>query len=916
MGRVSVISPDGTWGTVDEAELDHALTAGYQLETPDQASGRVADEKFGNRPIAAGLASFGREFTFGGSDLLLTKTGLVEPETLKGLQDAPSNDTAEMVGQGGGLLAGLLLPVGTPLKAASKLGQVGARALAGTGTGIARVAARGAIAGGIEATTYALGQSVSEEALDGDAEINGERILAHAGEALLVGGGIGGAFGVLGDKVSKIFRRPARVAEEISETPIPVREAGEAVPVPTPRAGTGNQFPEPLGTGGTAGLGRIAGMADEGLTKLATKFAKPISAVSEAFGFGALDPEALVLKGLDARLGQVERLSAKGLIGRAPRSLLEDSRYAAAKSPQELANLISDKMDEAIPGLSEPVALFDAAATRSERINGPKLAARIRQEIIKPLGKGTTLNDDVVSRLTKEADAIEGWGNTTISNAIDYRRIIDPQLKWDSLNPGNVKEALQRLRGIVNEEINTTAERIGRRIDQPEAFERWTQANRSYQEMAELSKIASNRLSSKVSNNFFGLNANLWGAGAQAVGVAGAVLSGNPLPLMLPIAAMVVNKWGKDRLPQVLALALARADDTASGRMASRGFHRQVNRVLQEEAEAGVHGVMPIPESVPGVTPPPVSTIPPPTMSTLGPFRDILQKSADLGPAQLFAAHSVLWGLPEYQETLRKAGLAGSDDPEEDQRAEDRARGLEDVQGALEAQQKEIQNAASGFLERRRPGGGRAKAKKPEQLVEEFEELAQMVANPEALSARLEMGDRLAGVAPQAAAQAALAAVRAVEFLHQVMPKRPPPSILPGEDAWRPSRDEADRYQRYAQAVKRPQSVLEDLQRGEVSVEGAEALRKVYPRLTEEITRGYLEVIGQSGKRLTYRQVLNLSTLLGMPLDDSQRPEVAREHQMAFQAAPRPPPAPPSGGSFKPPDTQTQLQRLENGGAR
>lgn len=115
----------------------------------------------------AGLAGAARGASFGASDQLLTRTGLVKPETLAGLSKA--NPIASTVGNiAGG--AGITALTG---------------GLAPEAAGLAKVAAMAA-----EGAAFGAGQAISDEAL-GDPELNGQKVLSHIGFGAALGGGLG-----------------------------------------------------------------------------------------------------------------------------------------------------------------------------------------------------------------------------------------------------------------------------------------------------------------------------------------------------------------------------------------------------------------------------------------------------------------------------------------------------------------------------------------------------------------------------------------------------------------------------------------------------------------------------------------------------------------------------------------------------
>lgn len=220
--KLPVQAPDGTPGTVDASEASDALNSGYSLDTLQDQKDRQLQKDYGSplQTAAAGLAGAARGLSFGLSDQALTKTGLVEPQTLAGLEDA--NPWASGLGTAAGIGAGLLTGA-EEAGAAAKGAQIGGKGL-GIGSGVEGVSAVGKAAENfigkqaakaglknsvaksilenivpkgagslVEGAFYGAGNLLSEEAL-GRADFNAESLAANIGTGALLGGAFGGAF--------------------------------------------------------------------------------------------------------------------------------------------------------------------------------------------------------------------------------------------------------------------------------------------------------------------------------------------------------------------------------------------------------------------------------------------------------------------------------------------------------------------------------------------------------------------------------------------------------------------------------------------------------------------------------------------------------------------------------------------------
>lgn len=171
---------------VSQAEFDSLVD---DEEKYGGASGELASAGLG---LASGA-------TLGLSDVALTKSGMMSPETLKGYQD--TNPNAYLAGE----IASFLAPTGvagvigkagkatykgvkalSALRAAEEAGRVGKLLKAGADVGAH------ALGSAVEGALYAGTQQTLNEFALGDPDLNGEKILSNYGQAFMLGGGFGG----------------------------------------------------------------------------------------------------------------------------------------------------------------------------------------------------------------------------------------------------------------------------------------------------------------------------------------------------------------------------------------------------------------------------------------------------------------------------------------------------------------------------------------------------------------------------------------------------------------------------------------------------------------------------------------------------------------------------------------------------
>lgn len=217
-----VRTPGGTVGLVSPDQADLAATAGELTASPQQIAAEQLKGQYGGLggTVAAGLVgaaqgateSTGLPFVpfaqnLGGllapseirHDPISGQTHTVggearTTEALKAL--AELHPGASMIGQGVGM-AGMSALGGGALGA---LGDLAEQGVARVGGGrIAQMAARGAT----EVGGWSGVQAVDESALGGDHDLNAEKVIAAIGHGALIGGLAGGAFGLVGEGISK-----------------------------------------------------------------------------------------------------------------------------------------------------------------------------------------------------------------------------------------------------------------------------------------------------------------------------------------------------------------------------------------------------------------------------------------------------------------------------------------------------------------------------------------------------------------------------------------------------------------------------------------------------------------------------------------------------------------------------------------
>lgn len=236
------LSPQGELVRLDAGQLGAATAQGFVHLSREEAERVDQVKRFGDRGLTAGAAGAARSLTLGGSDAALTASGLVAPETLKGLRE--QNEGATLAGEVVGAVAPALLTDGASLgaegatvartagRARSFLETLAAptRAVSEVGT-LAREAAGGKALGALaqgatEGAIYGAGSALSESVIE-NKPLTTELLLSHAGPASLFGGVAGATLEkALGFAASKAPGALERASAGLEKLAVRVEEAG------------------------------------------------------------------------------------------------------------------------------------------------------------------------------------------------------------------------------------------------------------------------------------------------------------------------------------------------------------------------------------------------------------------------------------------------------------------------------------------------------------------------------------------------------------------------------------------------------------------------------------------------------------------------------------------------------------------
>jgi hypothetical protein len=161
-----------------------------------------------------------------------------------------------------------------------------------------------------------------------------------------------------------------------------------------------------------------------------------------------------------------------------------------------------------------------------------------------------------------------------------------------------------------------------------------------------------------------------------------------------------------------------------------------------------------------------------------------------------------------------------------------------------------------------------------DQYKKRYQEIANLVEDPEALVNRVSQSTKnVGGIDPKLQDSVVKKTIQAAQFLYSKAPK--PPMMLPldSQKKWRPTDSDIAKWNRYARAVQNPTGIIRDMSAGTLTAEGVEAVKSVYPEIYQKISQTALSMAAGKEDKISYRDKLMLSLLLGQPLTRSLNPQ-------------------------------------------
>jgi hypothetical protein len=901
--EISVALADGQTGTVPPESVQQVIQSGGHVISGAQRRGAELEKEHGGLTGAylATQAGALRGLTSGISDeLLMMAPGLVGASSAEDLQDRMQflrerHGLASGAGEVGGMAAQALLTGGGIGGAAENLASKGVAQL---GEGFAAKAAQKAIPmavrGAAEGAQLGYQEAITDRALQ-DHALTAEKLISSMGHQALIGGAAGGAFGLLGATLGELgAKAKGALASDASKAVAaaeprpgdiekvaagvlghePEKGIGEAyAKLASSAAGGGDDIIRTAGAQNWTAEGRAARKALLEAPEIRAEAARAVkthvddilsasSAITEeAKGKLKLD---YVRKAIgDADIAATSRKSlemADGLQTAVKEMLADPNTYGLRSSLKNMDQLFKSQVDGVFSakGAAEQFVALDEMKRALGRWTKASQAVEKSPDALKLLqGRATrTRLEELYERMRTGLQDESVWGKA----ALDQQQINGAWAKQI--------EAEGRFHRALTTEVGVDPANPWRKV-------RGVDPGKADSYVNSLTN-PKNDLTHKAVRDYVSSTRDLAGTMAEAYEMPAAKLA-------------EVRK---------LHAAADAFDATLSKTEKTVALSNQLEELLKREGASGAGSLVGLAAG---------------GLAAGGPIGGLLGAALGaVGKAISRPGHTLLQ-LAQVERLVSQADakMAGA------------------VSGFF-AKRAGTEAGASVFTElnalRRSTAGARTvvaeRSNQRATFAERSKEIRELSANPEALQARLEASTKtLSERAPNVAASVALTTTQGVAFLQSKMPVTAAPDPLrPGSAPPHPSETQVSKWLRYQRAVNDPITVLDDLKRGRVSPEGAEALRVVYPRMYEQAKGMVLAQIQSATSAPTRQQRLQLGMAFELP-EPALAPAAVRSRQQAYAAADKelaekPPRRPASATSKAVASTATRSEQLEMGAAQ
>lgn len=837
--QVALLGPGGIERSVPKSQAAFFISSGYQLDTPQARQEIALQKQYGEgtaNEFAAGGLGLARGLTFGLSDLALARTGAVSTEALRELKKR--NPDATLAGE----LSAIAIPMAggalSAVRGATAAAQAargagalmegagsGLSLLSGLGEGVAKAAAKAtgsqllgrAAADAAQSLAFHIGQNLSETVL-GDKDVTAERLLAHGGQALAIGAGLG--LGVpLATKAVTLAAGKAKEALTSLGTAIKERV------LPAASDAAAGLYSKAYGAatgGGDKAAEEVFAMLEGGF--------KPVQAKEREALIKAISPEE------------------RDVLHRQFHDLLDNAHQqteAAARAafreirPKEIGKLLDGV--ELKPALSSAGGLVDVARATAKRMaDDPLLYDQTYRRELERVADGLEekLTGDSIKNATDLFHAVDDIKGSALADLSKFNKALSSRAQ---------ENAAKEVKGVYNAfkqhledakvygdaaarqaAFNDAFSTYKRLVDKGGDFKRFFLGPSGQVDVGKvntfLNRIGSGRDREMVDalNGFQAASSALVEQTEKsALGIGVDTIDRKGFESILGKIADTQKKAAED----LAFVSKVRAQDAFG--MALLNFQKSVGETLFKE---GVFSA---------------------TLKMAQKAANPFSVAKTLSAAESF----VLSGSERASATIGKVI---------DSMASAGGKAASAVRPYAEPASLNILLRAiigdEGDKPRDRQDGYRKAVKR----------LAELTSDPGTTAEKYGEGmHHLKQAAPEVTQSVLDAQMRALQAVYERAPKNPDAGMMlnPQQRDWQPSDSDLAKWERYTAAVADPFSVLDDLRHGNVTPEAVDALRDVYPNLYEDMRLQLTQRASELRTAIPYHDRMQLSILFGTALD-------------------------------------------------
>lgn len=176
----------------------------------------------------------------------------------------------------------------------------------------------------------------------------------------------------------------------------------------------------------------------------------------------------------------------------------------------------------------------------------------------------------------------------------------------------------------------------------------------------------------------------------------------------------------------------------------------------------------------------------------------------------------------------------------------------------------------------------------PPSYEKRSKQIRELAANPElAMNAATRVAEGLDGVAPKTSQVVLQTHLNTINYLNGLLPK-PPNSIRSPirRQAWKPPYSDVVRFERAYRALVEPRTIIADLKDGSLTMDAANALKAVRPRMWDYFRGVAQATIATHPEALDYDAVTRLSLMFDFAGDPTLEPGFIARHQALIAQAP------------------------------